>query len=90
MSALRIRQEQLMSRTGQSGVMTVKKPTLIASLTDGVLTIQGQDQVSGIQSITVNGTEYTDLKDGQLKIQLTQKDFTTKQIEISAKDGSRK
>ena len=65
-----------------------EKPTLIASLTDGVLTIQGQDQVSGIQSITVNGTEYTDLKDGQLKIQLTQKDFTTKQIEISAKDGA--
>ena len=27
-----------------------EKPTLIASLTDGVLTIQGQDQVSGIQS----------------------------------------
>lgn len=50
-----------------------EKPTLIASLTDGVLTIQGQDQVSGIQSITVNGTEYTDLKDGQLKIQLTRK-----------------
>lgn len=77
-----------MSRIGSIRCYDSEKPTLIASLTDGVLTIQGQDQVSGIQSITVNGTEYTDLKDGQLKIQLTQKDFTTKQIEISAKDGA--
>ena len=65
-----------------------EKPTLIASLSDGVLTIQASDTVSGIASITVNGTEYTDLSEGQLKIQLTQKDFTTKKIEISAKDAA--
>lgn len=63
-----------------------EKPTLAASLTDGVLTIQGKDTISGIATITVNGTEYSDLTDGTLKIQLTQKDFTTKKIEITATD----
>ena len=65
-----------------------EKPTLSASLTDGVLTIQGNDTVSGISAITVNGTTYTDLTDGKLRAQLTQKDFTTKQIEITATDGA--
>ncbi len=36
----------------------------------------------------VNGTTYTDLKDGMLRVQLTQKDFTTKQIEITVTDGA--
>ena len=63
-----------------------EKPTLSASLTDGVLTIQGNDTVSGITAVTVNGTTYTDLKDGMLRVQLTQKDFTTKQIEITVTD----
>lgn len=65
-----------------------EKPTLSASLTDGVLTIQGQDTFSGISKITVNGAEYKELKDGVLKIQLTQKDFTTKKIEITVTDGA--
>lgn len=65
-----------------------EKPTLSASLTDGVLTIQGNDTVSGISAITVNGTTYTDLTDGKLRVQMTQKDFTTKQIEITATDGA--
>lgn len=65
-----------------------EQPTLAASLTDGVLTIQGTDTVSGIAAITVNGTSYTDLTDGMLKIQLTQNDFTTKKIEITATDGA--
>jgi len=65
-----------------------EKPTLAASLTDGVLTIQGKDTISGIATITVNGTEYRDLTEGTLKIQLTQKDFTTKKIEITATDNA--
>jgi hypothetical protein len=63
-----------------------EKPTLSASLTDGVLTIQGNDSNSGIASVTVNGTTYTDLENGKLRVQLTQKDFTTKTIEITATD----
>lgn len=65
-----------------------EKPTLSASLTDGILTIQGQDAFSGISKITVNGAEYSDLKDGMLVIQMTQKDFTTKKIEITGTDGA--
>lgn len=65
-----------------------EQPTLAASLTDGVLTIQGTDTVSGIAAITVNGTSYTDLTDGMLKVQLTQNDFTAKKIEITATDGA--
>lgn len=65
-----------------------EKPTLAASLTDGVLTIQGTDTVSGIAAISVNGTSYTDLTNGMLKIQLTQNDFTAKKIEITATDGA--
>lgn len=59
-----------------------EKPTLSASLTDGVLTIQGNDTVSGITAVTVNGTTYTDLKDGMLRVQLTQKDFTTNRLRL--------
>lgn len=65
-----------------------EKPTISASLTDGILTIQGNDTVSGITAITVNGTTYTDLTNGMLRIQLTQDNFKTKQIEITATDGS--
>lgn len=65
-----------------------EKPTLSASLTDGVLTIQGKDSVSGISAVTVNGTSYTELEDGMLKVQLTQKEFTTKKIEITVTDGA--
>lgn len=65
-----------------------EKPTLSASLTDGVLTIQGNDSNSGIASITVSGTTYTDLENGKLKVQLTQSDFTKKTIEITATDNA--
>lgn len=65
-----------------------EKPTLSASLTNGILTVQGNDTISGITAITVNGTTYTDLTDGMLKMQLTQNNFTTKEIEITATDGS--
>ena len=63
-----------------------EKPTLSASLTDGVLTIQGQDAISGISSITVEGTTYQQLENDMLKIQLTQKDFGKKEIHMSVTD----
>ncbi|NCB93606.1 MAG: DUF4366 domain-containing protein [Clostridia bacterium] len=65
-----------------------EKPTLAASLTNGVLTIQGNDTISGIASVNVNGTTYTDLNEGQLKIQLTQSDFKTKKITMTATDSA--
>jgi hypothetical protein len=64
------------------------KPTVSATLTNGVLTIQGSDVNSDIVSYTVNGTKYSDLDNGTLKIQLTQKNFKTKTITITATDAS--
>ncbi len=77
-----------MNRTVPSAVMIRKNQRFLPPLTDGVLTIQGNDAVSGISAVTVNGTTYTELSDGKLKVQLTQKDFTTKQIEITVTDGA--
>ena len=58
----------LWTRTARFGVMTIKKLTLIVSLSDGVYwTIQASDTVSGIASITVNGTEHTDLSGRAVK-----------------------
>ena len=74
--------------TGSGSITITGNETVYVRVTDGVLTIQGNDTVSGITSVTVNGTTYTDLKDGMLRVQLTQKDFTTKQIEITVTDGA--
>ena len=74
--------------TGNGSISITGNQTVYVRVTDGVLTIQGNDTVSGITSVTVNGTTYTDLKDGMLRVQLTQKDFTTKQIEITVTDGA--
>ncbi len=61
-------------------------PTLAASLTDGVLSIQAYDTISGVSYVTVNGTNYTELTEGALSIQLTQKNMTTKDIILTATD----
>lgn len=61
-------------------------PTLAASLTDGVLSIQAYDTISGVSFVTVNGTTYTELTEGALNIQLTQKNMTTKEIILTATD----
>ena len=74
--------------TGSGSITITGNQTVYVRVTDGVLTIQGNDTVSGITAVTVNGTTYTDLKDGMLRVQLTQKDFTTKQIEITVTDGA--
>jgi hypothetical protein len=65
-----------------------EKPTVAVSLSDGVLTIQGTDAASGIASVTVNDTTYSSLDNGKLKIQLTQGNFTTKTLVITATDAA--
>lgn len=65
-----------------------EKPTLSASLTDGVLTIQGEDSISGIASITIEDTTYEQPENGMLKVQLTQKDFGKKEIHMSVTDNA--
>lgn len=62
------------------------KPTLNASVSEGILEITAKDEGSGVKSIIVNGYEYTDLKDGKLKIRLTQFDGGYEKFNIQATD----
>ena len=62
------------------------KPTLDATLSGGIITIVARDTESGIQRITVNGTDYTNFTDDVLRIQLTQSDFATEQFVFTATD----
>lgn len=62
------------------------KPTLDATLSGGIITIVARDTESGIQKITVNGTDYTNFTDDVLRIQLTQSDFATEQFVFTATD----
>lgn len=63
-----------------------ERPTLTASLTDGVLYVTGKDDISGIASISVNDASFTELEEGSLKIQLTQNELNTEKITIQATD----
>ena len=63
-----------------------EKPTLAASMTDGVLSIQAKDQKSGIAKIYVNGNEYTELEDGALTIRLQENNRDLQKITIQAED----
>ncbi len=62
------------------------KPTLNASVSEGILEITAKDEGSGVKSIIVNGYEYTDLKDGKLTIRLTQFDGGYEKFTIQATD----
>lgn len=63
-----------------------EKPTLSASMTDGVLSIQAKDQKSGIAKIYVNGHEYTEFEDGALTIRLQENNRDLQKITIQAED----
>jgi len=62
------------------------KPTLNASVSEGVLEINAKDEGSGVKSVIVNGYEYTDLKNGKLTIRLSQFDASYEKFVIQATD----
>ena len=62
------------------------KPTLNASVSEGILEITAKDEGSGVKSIIVNGYEYSDLKDGKLIIRLTQFDGGYEKFVVQATD----
>ena len=63
-----------------------EKPTLNASVSEGILEVVAKDTKSGVKSIIVNGYEYTDLKDGKVTIRLTQFDGGYEKFVIQATD----
>lgn len=63
-------------------------PTLNAAVNDGVLSIQTEDQGSGVKELYVNGYKYTNLKDGKLDIRMQQFDTTYENFKIYAIDQS--
>lgn len=63
-----------------------EKPTLNASVSEGILEVTAKDTKSGVKSIIVNGYEYTDLKDGKVTIRLTQFDGGYEKFVIQATD----
>ena len=61
-------------------------PTLNSSVSEGILEVVAKDSLSGVKSIIVNGYEYTDIKNGKLKIRLTQFDGGYEKFIIQATD----
>ena len=64
------------------------KPTLNASVSEGILEVVAEDEKSGIKNIIVNGYEYTDLKNGKLTIRLSQFDGGYEKFIIQATDNA--
>ena len=62
------------------------KPTLNASVSEGILEVVAEDEKSGVKNIIVNGYEYTDLKNGKLTIRLSQFDGGYEKFVIQATD----
>lgn len=64
------------------------KPTLNASVSEGILEVVAKDDGSGVKSIIVNGYEYTDHKNGKLTIRLSQFDASYDKFVIQATDNA--
>jgi len=75
----------LATESGQSE-LDIEKPTLTASINNGVINIQGADTGSGVASIYVNNHEYTDLNKESLAIRLQQYDSGYEYFYLKAKD----
>ena len=65
-----------------------EKPTLNASVSEGILEVAAKDTKSGVKSIIINGYEYTDHKNGRLTIRLTQFDGGYEKFTIQATDNA--
>lgn len=64
------------------------KPTLNAAINDGLLSIQGIDNDSGIKAIYVNGYEFKELTNGVLNIRLQQFDAGYQYFTLQAVDNA--
>ena len=57
-------------------------------MNNGFLTVQAVDSTSGVAKIFVNSTEFTDLTDGTVSVQLQQFDSTYSTFMIQAMDNA--
>ena len=62
------------------------KPTLNAAVNNGSLTVETNDDESGVKAVYVNGFEFTDLTDGTLNIRMQQFDTGYEYFTIRAMD----
>ena len=62
------------------------KPTLNAAVNNGSLTVETNDDESGVKAVYVNGFEFTDLTDGTLNIRMQQFDTGYEYFAIQAMD----
>ncbi|MCR5023358.1 MAG: DUF4366 domain-containing protein [Lachnospiraceae bacterium] len=62
------------------------KPTLNAAVNNGSLTVETNDDESGVKAIYVNGFEFTDLTEGTLNIRMQQFDTGYENFSIQAID----
>ncbi len=62
------------------------KPTLNAAVNNGSLTVETNDDESGVKAVYVNGFEFTDLTDGTLNIRMQQFDTGYEYFVIQAMD----
>ncbi|MCR5024660.1 MAG: DUF4366 domain-containing protein, partial [Lachnospiraceae bacterium] len=62
------------------------KPTLNAAVNNGSLTIETNDEDSGVKAVYVNGFEFTDITEGNLNIRMQQFDTGYENFAIQAMD----
>lgn len=62
------------------------KPTLNAAVNNGSLTIDTNDEESGVKAVYVNGFEFTDLNEGTLVIRMQQFDTGYENFAVQAMD----
>lgn len=66
----------------------LEKPTIEAKLDGEIVYLTATDEISGVAKITVNGKDYTDLKDGQMCTNIKDYEQTDEYIEISSTDNA--
>lgn len=66
----------------------LERPTIDARLDGEIMYLTAADEISGVAKISVNGKDYTDLKDNQMCTNIKDYEQTDEYIEISATDNA--
>ena len=66
----------------------LERPTIDARLDGEIMYLTAADEISGVAKISVNGKDYTELKDNQMCTNIKDYEQTDEYIEISATDNA--